>query len=858
MSLSNLFSQNPHSIFCKDCTCDNMNVQNLNVSNYTVGNGMNVDQTLETFNTGLNASNYHLRYEKDIFAVPNMNGLIFDMNATGPNPVPQANLLCSGSTTSLVGAFSEDLNNGNAYIGCGLLSSTTLLNGKKCTLNVDGPSNSLNISYGYSTNADLPLSTYLLNSSQSKADSYTIATANILGDVTFQNGGNINANAQIKNVTDPTSAQDCATKNYVDNQVDNNIYDNDGTIQGNRIINGNNKVFSLTNTNIMTFSSASQTFYIGSSTANIQSDASGAKYNTSGVLEHIFNNNINLSSKKLLSVADGTNPTDGINKNQLDSAIGGIQTIYNSDSTLSGSRIVDINGHNLTFSGNGSIQLNASGNTNIGAGALTFGLTGALRLEGGALDYLTINHVNATPNTSMILRAGGFGVNNNCVECINDSSGFAKLRFNNVKNFVDSSPTHFLSVNSTTGDISQSPISATQNIYNTDSTLTGNRHVQAGGFNLRIDPPLGVGIASFSNTQINIDNNGKESCQNNTNGNSNTLTYSSQSTNSQITLSFEQTNEYRHSILTTHDAGNGTNFNNRIDFCIWNNLLSNEIANTPYFSVSDSGIGFPNGYGGGTKKESTGTFGAHTYLLGVDVDGKVCEVDKYTDTFYQNNGTITGVGGARTIDFATNNYILNNVGSYQINTGAILMNSTGSATLACTGGVAINSVLSMASNKIINLSTPTTDTDAMNLSYWRTQNHYRYNAYSYSSSLYALTTTPTVLNNNTTVTLGQGWSQNALCQAQYNINDNIDFKVDCCITFNNSTGGGAQVIGTIQKNGGDTCIMQQDVPANSTASMNLTYIDSYSLNDIVRFTARLASGSINISVTRIVFNIVQC
>lgn len=147
---------------------------------------------------------------------------------------------------------------------------------------------------------------------------------------------------QINNVNisnpqdDSVLSYDLANSEYVmtDRQ---NIYKNDGTLSVNRTVDCNTNNISFTNANEY----------------NIDSQSLGVTCTGDITLQA---NQINVQNNKIVNLSNGTNPSDVVNKNQLDAVDN--KTFYENDGTLSSGRTITQNNNNLVFTG-GNIGLGA-------------------------------------------------------------------------------------------------------------------------------------------------------------------------------------------------------------------------------------------------------------------------------------------------------------------------------------------------------------------------------------------------------------------------------------------------------------------------------------------------------------------
>ncbi len=324
---------------------------------------------------------------------------------------------------------------------------------------------------------------------------------------------------------------------------------------------------------------------------------------TTGILKTIARSSISDSQEltynsltNVLSLENGGTPID----------LSGLAVnIYNADGILTGNRAVTQGAFDLNFDSN---TLVVSGNDDrVGIGTMSpvvsLDVAGSARIAGngtanaqglqltwndanvgGAIQGISgfLNHRGLGPGGFVwsqtrdnvtfdefmrINSAGNLGVGTSSPDARLDVEG-GTVRFSDYgNNTITGSATSLLGVEADGDLVEVNTSTLSENIYNTDGTLTGNRAVAQGNFDLNFDANtlvvsgaddrVGIGTASPA---VALDVIGEARFQNG-NGINEFL-------DSQIEFGWAPNGQYRHAIKTRHNAS-GDN-QNAFDFYVWN------------------------------------------------------------------------------------------------------------------------------------------------------------------------------------------------------------------------------------------------------------------------------------------------
>ncbi|MFK8007989.1 MAG: beta strand repeat-containing protein [Saprospiraceae bacterium] len=497
------------------------------------------------------------------------------------------------------------------------------------------------------------------------------------------------------------------------NGFQDNIYNTDGTLTGNRsmTMDGNNLTFDGTgdviieadgDVGIGTASPTGQLHVANQDNINgflfessnvltgekdvfsiIDNDVGGGGQDHSSVLKVHKNATINDSDEgfSLIELANtGTNPNGNeywISGRKSDEGAPewGVQ-ISDNQIWSSGGMLLNATGAaNGTYSG-GDFIVESGGDVGIG----TITPDAKLDVENGTVRFSDYGAGTNTGTQTFLL---GVDVNGDVIETplVTNTDDQTATEVN-----ITDAGGNFTSTN-VEGALAELATATNDNIYTTNGTLDGNRTVELDGNNLTFDGTSDVIIQADGDVGIgtapsqDFDVNGVSLFRN---GNS-----SNTFTNDQLQFSYNSGADYRHSIKSRHNSGSPVG--NSLDFYIWNqgtdassdvgtehvmtldgnNNGSVGIGTTSpdaKFDVEGGTVRFSD-YGGGTITGTT------SYILAVDTDGDIIEVDPSTlgggsgDNIYTADGAL---GEDRTVEMDGNNLTFDGTG-----TGDVVIESGG-------------------------------------------------------------------------------------------------------------------------------------------------------------------------------------
>ena len=404
--------------------------------------------------------------------------------------------------------------------------------------------------------------------------------------------------------------------------------------------------------------------------------------------------------------------------------------LYTINGTLGADRTVNMSSNDLSFTGSGDYRFRSSGNFGIGTavpeakldvngisllrngsdwrptgdGQIQFGSRGTTNYRHviksrhdnsnryNSLDFYVWQHgvdaIDALGTLEVMTvssrNSGSVGIGTQNPDAKLQVSG-GDVRFSDygVGTYDVVSPARLLGVNAT-GNIVEFSLSSSNlsdNIYNTNGTLTANRTVTMGSNDLTLNGSGDLTFNSSGNVGIGtvsagakLDLDGFTLLRNGSDWRA--------TGNGQIQFSRDGTTNRRHVIKSRHNSGNSYN---ALDFYIWQDgvdtiggLASSQVLSVSGRNSGSVGIGTLNPeakleVSGGKVRFSDYGSGTHddaspARILGVQADGDIVEFSlsssNLNDNFYNINGTLTA---NRTVTMGSNDLTLNGSGDYTFN-----------------------------------------------------------------------------------------------------------------------------------------------------------------------------------------------
>lgn len=190
----------------------------VNSTSLTIGDGVNQNQTLFQYDTGISPYNYELRYHKDLYTVANNNAIYLSMDAPigNPSPLPISNFLVNSESNAFIDINNNDPANGLAILRLGN-SSISSATGNKMFMYRSEATNSSGIGFTRDNLLTGLSGNEILNFTHPVSGGGAI-------DASFTLSGNIDVgNSKITSLADGVNPLDAVNKGQLDAILTNNI-----------------------------------------------------------------------------------------------------------------------------------------------------------------------------------------------------------------------------------------------------------------------------------------------------------------------------------------------------------------------------------------------------------------------------------------------------------------------------------------------------------------------------------------------------------------------------------------------------------------------------------------------------------